>query len=68
VRGLQPEHVAYVGNDLNDDGCFDLAGFPVAVADANPRLAARAALVLSRRGGKGAVREFCDLVLERLSS
>jgi YrbI family 3-deoxy-D-manno-octulosonate 8-phosphate phosphatase len=67
-RGIRPEHVAYVGNDVNDSGCFDLVGFPVAVADANPRLVARAALVLSRRGGEGAVREFCDLVLERLGS
>jgi YrbI family 3-deoxy-D-manno-octulosonate 8-phosphate phosphatase len=67
-RHIPPDHVAYVGNDVNDDGCFDLVGFPVAVADANPGLAGRAALVLSRRGGDGAVREFCDLLLARLDS
>jgi N-acylneuraminate cytidylyltransferase len=62
-RGLDPRHVAYVGNDVNDLGCFELAGFPVAVADAHPALIARAAHVLSRRGGDGAVRELCDRLL-----
>jgi N-acylneuraminate cytidylyltransferase len=62
-RGIDASEVAYVGNDLNDLGCFEIVGFPVAVADAEPALQLRAALVLSRRGGHGAVREFCDLLL-----
>lgn len=66
-RGLSPAQVMYVGNDLNDLGCMRLVGCAVAVADAHPDLLSRADLVLSRRGGEGAVREVCDLVAARLA-
>ncbi|MGH7489906.1 MAG: KdsC family phosphatase [bacterium] len=62
-RGLDAEHVAYIGNDVNDLGCLELVGLPVAVADAYPEVLKVATLVLSRPGGHGAVREFCDLLL-----
>jgi YrbI family 3-deoxy-D-manno-octulosonate 8-phosphate phosphatase len=65
-HGLNPHNVIYLGNDVNDVGCLDLVGLPVAVADATPEAAAHARLLLSRPGGGGAVRELCDLVLERL--
>lgn len=60
---LDPARVAYVGNDVNDLGCLHLVGWPVAVADAHPAVLAAARLVLARRGGEGAVREVCDLVV-----
>jgi N-acylneuraminate cytidylyltransferase len=63
-RGVPLEHVVYVGNDVNDLGCMEAAGFAVAVADAHPRALEKADLVLSHRGGAGAVRELCDMVLE----
>ncbi len=56
------ETIAYVGNDVNDVTCMQLAGLPVAVADAYPEALQVAKLVLKRKGGDGAVREFCDLV------
>lgn len=65
-RNLDPSRVAFVGNDVNDLGCMRAVGLPVAVADAHPEAAAHARLVLSRKGGQGAVREFCDLLLARL--
>ena len=58
--------VVYVGNDVNDVGCMEAAGFSVAVADAHPEALARADFVLTRRGGKGAVRELCDLLLQQM--
>jgi N-acylneuraminate cytidylyltransferase len=61
--GIEPSDVVFVGNDVNDLGCLDLVGLPVAVADAHPAVLARAALVLERSGGRGAVRELCDLLL-----
>lgn len=64
--GIDAAHVAYVGNDENDLGCLALVGLPVVVADAEPAAVAAAKLVLSRPGGRGAVREFCDLVLARI--
>lgn len=67
-RGVDPSRVAYVGNDVNDLGCLELAGLPVAVADAHPRVLDAVALVLSRPGGHGAVRELCDLLLDARQS
>jgi N-acylneuraminate cytidylyltransferase len=65
-KALDPREVIYVGNDVNDLGCFAAAGFRVAVADAHPAVLDNADLVLSRAGGHGAVRELCDLLLARL--
>lgn len=67
-RGFAPEEVIYVGNDLNDLPVFELAGWAVAVADAHPRVRRAADYVLSLPGGHGAVRELCDLILERQKS
>lgn len=66
TRNLDLRRVVYVGNDVNDLGCMEAAGFAVAVADAHPEVLARADLVLTRRGGKGAVRELCDLLLQQM--
>lgn len=63
-RQVGLEHTIYVGNDANDLGCFESAGFAIAVADAHPSALARADFVLSRPGGQGAVRELCDLLLK----
>lgn len=63
-KGIDPGQVVYVGNDLNDLECFDLVGCSVAVADAVPEVLERADLVLSRPGGRGAVREICEAVLQ----
>lgn len=61
-RGLDPERVAYVGNDINDLPAFSVVGWPIAVADAHPRVHIAARVVLRRDGGAGAVREVCDLI------
>lgn len=66
-RDIAPEHVVYLGNDRNDSGCFQLVGMPVAVADAHSSVLGLVKLVLSCKGGAGAVRELCDLVLARTS-
>ncbi|MDM7832440.1 acylneuraminate cytidylyltransferase [Cellulomonas edaphi] len=63
VNRLDPGRVAYVGNDINDLGAMARVGWPVAVADAHPRVRAAARLVLDRRGGDGAVREVCDRIV-----
>ena len=62
--GVALDRVAYLGNDVNDLGCFELVGWPVAVPEAHPRLLTAARLVLGGAGGRGAVRELADLVLE----
>ena len=60
---LTPEHVAYVGDDLIDWPVMAEIGLSVAVADAHPLLIPRANYVTRTAGGRGAVREVCDLLL-----
>ena len=63
---LNPADVIYVGNDENDLGCMELVGCAVAVADAQPSILAKADLVLEHAGGKGAIREVCELILTQI--
>lgn len=63
-RGIPLEATAYVGNDVNDVACMRAVGVPVAVADAYPQAIAAAVLVTNRPGGRGAVREVCQWILQ----
>ncbi len=65
-KKVDAAHVVYIGNDLNDLPCFEIAGWAVAVADAYPEVLRAADHVLMRPGGHGAVRELCELVLENI--
>lgn len=62
--GVSLEDVAYVGNDINDAECLEAVGLPVVPADAWPEVVPLARWVLTRGGGLGCVREFCDAVWE----
>ena len=64
-KNIKAENVIYIGNDLNDLPCFEVAGWSVAVADAYPEVIRAADHVLSRTGGHGALRELIDLILTR---
>jgi YrbI family 3-deoxy-D-manno-octulosonate 8-phosphate phosphatase len=64
-RGVDASSAVYLGNDVNDLPCFLLVGWAVAVADALPEVARQADFVLSRPGGRGAVRELCDLIMNQ---
>jgi YrbI family 3-deoxy-D-manno-octulosonate 8-phosphate phosphatase len=61
-RGVSLAETSYVGNDLNDAECLAAVGFPVVPADAWAEVVPLARLVLTRAGGHGCVREFCDAV------
>jgi 3-deoxy-D-manno-octulosonate 8-phosphate phosphatase (KDO 8-P phosphatase) len=60
---IPAEQVAYVGDDLIDWPVMAKVGLSVAVADAHPLLIPRADYVTHIAGGRGAVREVCDLLL-----
>jgi N-acylneuraminate cytidylyltransferase len=64
-KKIKAENVIYIGNDLNDLSCFEVAGWSVAVADAFPEVIRAADYVLTKAGGQGALRELCDLILSR---
>lgn len=61
---LTAPEAAAVGDDLVDLPLFHRVGLGVAVADAVPEARAAAHWVTTRPGGKGAVREVCDLILK----
>ena len=63
-RSIDPASVVYVGNDDNDLPCMTRVGCAVAPADAYPKVMAVADIVLEHRGGDGAIREICELILE----
>ncbi len=65
TRKIDPAYFVYVGNDINDLPCFEIAGWAVAVADALPEVLRAADFVLTKNGGHGAVRELCDLILRQ---
>ncbi|EML1935740.1 3-deoxy-manno-octulosonate-8-phosphatase KdsC [Providencia stuartii] len=60
---VSSEETAYIGDDLIDWPVMAKVGLSVAVADAHPLLLPKADYVTRIGGGKGAVRELCDLIL-----
>ncbi len=60
---LQADDAACVGDDVPDLEILSAAGLAVAVADAHPELDAVTHWHTHNGGGKGAVREVCDLLL-----
>lgn len=59
---LNPKQVAFLGNDSNDIPAFREVGFPIAVADRHPDVDEYVQFTMQVEGGKGVVRELCDLV------
>jgi YrbI family 3-deoxy-D-manno-octulosonate 8-phosphate phosphatase len=62
-QGVDPQRVLYAGNDVNDLPCFNIVGWPVAVADAQPEARAAARTTTTKNGGHGAVREIAAWLL-----
>lgn len=61
---LTDEEVAYIGDDVPDLPVLRRAGLPIAVANALKITQQYAYWVTKAKGGKGAVREVCDLIME----
>jgi 3-deoxy-D-manno-octulosonate 8-phosphate phosphatase (KDO 8-P phosphatase) len=70
LRGLMqelavaPGHTAFVGDDLIDLPAMAAAGFAIAVGNAHPFVREHADWVTDSHGGRGAVREVCELILK----
>jgi len=61
--GYAKEQIAYVGDDVIDLPIMSQVGFSIAVGDANWFVKDHSDWVCSIKGGKGAVREVCELIL-----
>lgn len=59
---LKWSELLYVGNDVNDVAVMNEVGFSMAVRDAFPEAKRAADFILKNSGGRGAVREVCELV------
>jgi len=61
---LTPEQVAYIGDDMPDFECLNYVGLSIAVSDAHPAILKVCDYITYTRGGFGAVRETCDLIMQ----
>jgi len=61
--GVPLEHIAYMGDDLNDRAPMRLAGIGIAPADAAPDILEEAEIVTDASGGRGAARQVVELIL-----
>jgi len=65
-RGIESNQTIYLGNDVNDVICFPLVACALVVADAHFDARAQADIILTKRGGQGAVRELCDILIKNI--
>jgi 3-deoxy-D-manno-octulosonate 8-phosphate phosphatase (KDO 8-P phosphatase) len=66
--GTPIERTAYIGDDVNDLGALAIAGVSAAPATAQPVVKESVALVLEMAGGRGAVRQFVEMLLATRTS
>jgi 3-deoxy-D-manno-octulosonate 8-phosphate phosphatase (KDO 8-P phosphatase) len=64
AKNLSFEAIAYIGDDLNDIPAMQRVGLVFAVQDANEYVCRQATIVLNKCGGRGAVREAIELILD----
>lgn len=62
-RGLNPEEIGYIGDDFVDIPLLKRCGFSAAVRDAVGEVKEVVDYITDKPGGRGAVREVCDLIL-----
>ncbi len=60
---LQPEQVAYMGDDLPDLALLKRVGFSATVKNAVAEVRAQVDFISQFNGGEGAVREICELIM-----
>jgi 3-deoxy-D-manno-octulosonate 8-phosphate phosphatase (KDO 8-P phosphatase) len=61
--GVPDDEVAYMGDDVNDVPLLRKVGLAACPADAHPSVPGEVHFVARSPGGRGAVRELCDLIL-----
>lgn len=65
--GIPFDQIAFIGDDVNDLEALALAGVSAAPATAQPVVREAVALVMGKGGGRGAVRELIEILLEARS-
>ena len=63
-NSIDAKQAAYIGNDINDLECLSHVGVGAIPADAHHSVVAAATWILQHNGGRGAIREFADVLLD----
>lgn len=63
-HAIDVDAVAFIGDDFPDAAVLREVGMPVCVGNAVPEIRAMCSVRLARHGGRGAVREFAELLLK----
>ena len=63
-KGLQPDEVAHIGDDLGDIEVMKLVGLSATVCDGMDEVKKNASYICGKSGGEGAFREFADFILK----
>jgi 3-deoxy-D-manno-octulosonate 8-phosphate phosphatase (KDO 8-P phosphatase) len=63
-KGLKPEEIVFMGDDIPDLNVMKEVGLPACPADAVPEVKAVSKFVSDRLGGKGAVRDLIERILK----
>jgi len=66
--GVPARETAYIGDDLPDLAVMRRVGIPIAVADSCEEILDCASHMTTRKGGQGAVREICEVILKAKGS
>ena len=67
-KGLTLSQVAYIGDDVNDLPCIQQCGVTACPADAVKKVKKAVTMITEAKGGEGAVREFCEFLVEKCCS
>ena len=64
AMAIDDSQVAYVGDDIIDLPIMTRCKLAVAVSDAHPSVKEQATVVVDKKGGEGAGRLVCDLIMD----
>ena len=62
--GIQADEAGFMGDDLIDLRAMAACGFSATPADSQDRVKSYARLISTKNGGRGAVREVCEFILD----
>lgn len=62
-RGYTPEHLVFIGDDINDLEAIRFCGFGGTVADGIDLVKSNVDFICEKNGGEGAFREFAEIIL-----
>lgn len=61
-KGILPENICYIGDDINDIDLIKFVGFGCCPADAMPQVKAVAKYITKAKGGEGVIREVVEKI------